>query len=70
MTLNRLLTTIIQLAFGIPTFWYAKEAYKDIKENGFIKPIIVNEQYAVIDGDTRLAIAKELGYKSVIVRKL
>ena len=34
MTANRLLTTLIQLAFGVPTFWYAKEAYKDIKENG------------------------------------
>ena len=34
MALNRLLTTIIQLALAVPTFWYAKEAIKDIKENG------------------------------------
>lgn len=34
MTINRLITTLIQLAFGVPVLWYAKEAYKDIKENG------------------------------------
>jgi hypothetical protein len=35
MTWNRFITTLIQLAFGVPVFWYAKEAIKDIKENGF-----------------------------------
>ena len=34
MTMNRLLTTLIQLAFGIPTIWLVREMYKDIKENG------------------------------------
>ena len=36
MTLNRLLTTLIQLVLGVPTFWYAKEAIKDIKENQLV----------------------------------
>ena len=35
MTMNRLITTIIQLAFGLPTLWLAREMYRDIKENGF-----------------------------------
>ena len=34
MTMNRLITTIIQLAFGLPTLWLAREMYRDIKENG------------------------------------
>ena len=34
MTLNRLITTLIQLALGIPTFYLVREMYRDIKENG------------------------------------
>lgn len=34
MSLNRLLTTIVQLAFGIPTFWLVTEMIKEIKQNG------------------------------------
>ena len=34
MTLNRLITTLIQLALGIPTFWLVTEMIKDIKQNG------------------------------------
>lgn len=35
MSMNRFITTLIQLGFGIPTFWYLTQAIKDIKENGF-----------------------------------
>lgn len=34
MTMNRLLTTAIQLGLGIPTFYCARAVYYDIKENG------------------------------------
>lgn len=34
MTLNRLLTTLIQLALGIPTIYLVREMYRDIKQNG------------------------------------
>ena len=33
MTMNRLITTLIQLAFGIPTLWYLTQAIKDIKDD-------------------------------------
>ena len=35
MSMNRFITTLIQLAFGIPTLWYLMQAIKDVKQNGF-----------------------------------
>ena len=34
MSLNRLLTTAIQLTFGIPTLWLVIEMIKEIKQHG------------------------------------
>jgi hypothetical protein len=34
MTINRLITSLVQLAFGIPTLWLVREMYRDIKQNG------------------------------------
>lgn len=44
---------------------------EDIKENGILKPIIVNKEHVVIDGHIRYQIAIELGLKEipVIVRE-
>jgi len=35
MTLNRILTTLIQLAFGIPVIYLVREMYRDIKSGNF-----------------------------------
>ena len=35
MTLNRLITSIIQLGMAIFCYYAIKAMYKDIKENGF-----------------------------------
>ena len=34
MTMNRLITSLVQLAIGIPTIWLTIEMIKDIKQNG------------------------------------
>lgn len=42
----------------------------DIKKNGIKDPILVQMDNKVIDGGHRIAIAKELGYKSIITRPI
>ena len=34
MTLNRLITSLIQLALAVPCYYGIKYMYQDIKENG------------------------------------
>jgi hypothetical protein len=34
MTTNRILTTLVQLGFGIPALYMLRLVIKDIKENG------------------------------------
>ena len=35
MTMNRLITTIVQIVFGVPTFVMLYFVIKEIKQNGF-----------------------------------
>jgi hypothetical protein len=51
----------------IPNNNHYEELKKSIKENGFLFPIIVNENKEVIDGYTRLRVAKELGISEIPV---
>lgn len=43
---------------------------KDIKENGIKDPVLINLYGKIVDGGHRIAILKELGYKSVIARAI
>ena len=43
------------------------EIAKSIREFGFLQPIVVDEQYAVIIGNGRLEAAKQLRYRTVPV---
>jgi len=43
------------------------ELKKSVKENGFLFPIIVNKNKEVIDGYTRLRVARELGISKIPV---
>lgn len=43
------------------------EIAKSIREFGFLQPIVVDERYAIIIGNSRLEAAKQLGYKVVPV---
>jgi len=51
----------------IPNNNQYEELKKSIKENGFLFPIIVNKNKEVIDGYTRLRVAKELGVPKIPV---
>jgi len=47
-----------------------KHLYENIKENGFIKPMILNRKNKVVDGSHRYIIAQHLGNESGIFRKV
>ena len=51
----------------IPSNNQYEELKKSIKENGFLFPIIINKNKEVIDGYTRLRVAKELGISKIPV---
>jgi len=51
----------------IPNNNQYEELKKSVKENGFLFPIIVNKNKEVIDGYTRLRVAKELGVPKIPV---
>jgi hypothetical protein len=46
-----------------------KELYEDVKKNGIQKPLIVNSEGRVLDGNHRHRMLEVLGYKNVIVRR-
>jgi len=45
------------------------EVYEDLKENGLKRPLIVNSENLILDGNHRYCMMKTLDYKSIIVRK-
>lgn len=45
-------------------------AYLDIKQNGLVSPIIINKNNTVIDGNHRFWLAKHLGWKSIMCRRI
>lgn len=45
-----------------------KQLVLSVKEYGFINPILVNRRFEVIDGESRLAAAKDLKLTKVPVR--
>jgi len=47
-----------------------KEMIRDFVRGRIMKPIIVDKDFKLLDGGTRVMVAKELGYKSIIVRVL
>lgn len=45
------------------------ELYKDVKKNGLLKPLIINYDNRVLDGNHRARIIQHLKYESVIIRR-
>ena len=43
--------------------------YEDLKKNGLLRPIIVDSENKILDGNHRYAMMKTLGYKEVFIRK-
>lgn len=43
--------------------------YKDLKENGLKKPILVGPDNVILEGNHRYAMIKSLGYKSIFIRR-
>jgi SAM-dependent methyltransferase len=46
-----------------------KDLYEDVKKNGIQKPLIINPDNRVLDGNHRCRMLERLGYKNVIVRR-
>ncbi|MGD9276368.1 MAG: hypothetical protein PVJ67_04295 [Candidatus Pacearchaeota archaeon] len=44
------------------------ELMYDVKKNGFKKPVLIRLDNRIIEGNHRLVMARELGYKSIITR--
>ena len=44
--------------------------YKDLKENGLKKPILVDSGILILDGNHRYSGLKHLGYKNIIIRRV
>ena len=61
---------------GKPLEWteellsYKASLAKDIQENGIKEPIYINQNNMLLDGLHRLCVAKLLGYKHVLVRRI
>lgn len=45
------------------------KVYESVKKYGLLKPIIINAENRVIDGNHRARIIKHLGYKTILVRR-
>ncbi|KKR28421.1 MAG: hypothetical protein UT61_C0050G0005 [Candidatus Woesebacteria bacterium GW2011_GWA1_39_8] len=44
-------------------------AYENVKKNRLTKPIIINSDKIILDGNHKYAMMKHLGFKSILVRK-
>jgi len=55
---------------GMLNRWFEERVrvFEDVKKNGFKRPIYVNSEGLILDGNHRFEMAKALGHKSVIVR--
>ena len=49
---------------------HKKELYLNIREFGLMKPIIINSNNRIVDGNHRCEIMKHLGHKSILVRRV
>ena len=51
--------------------WFEErvKVYQQIKQDGVIKPIIVNSEYLILDGNHKYEMVKDLGFKTTVVRK-
>jgi len=45
------------------------KVYKDLKENGLKKPILVGAKNLILDGNHRYSMMKHLGFKSILIRR-
>jgi hypothetical protein len=44
--------------------------WEDVKKNGLLNPVIVNKNDRIVDGNHRCQMMSELGYKSVLIRRV
>lgn len=44
--------------------------YKDVKENGLLKPTLIDENKLILDGNHKTQMMKHLGYKTIITREV
>jgi len=47
-----------------------EDLYRDVKERGLMKPIIINKKGRIIDGNHRCEMMRHLGYKSILARRV
>jgi len=46
------------------------KVYNDLKENGLKKPILIDSNNLILDGNHRYSMMRHLGYKSILVRRI
>jgi len=51
--------------------WFLERirVYNSVKENQLIKPILIDSALRVLDGNHRYAMMRNLGFKSILVRR-